>query len=232
MGNAPFSEFLDDYFAECEEHLAAVRRGVLDLEASAGQAHTDSGLINDLFRRFHSLKGLSGMVGFEDAEGLAHELENYLRSLREGKARVTPAGVDALIVGTRAMEQVIAAHREGQGTPNLEPVLAQLRGVTAAPIDGPPPSSPQAAEGPSGGGVPLKPDQERELAAAAAQGRKVWKVEFTPSQELNARGLNVNTLRAELQQQGQLVAALPFIGAGGGVVFRFFLVTDPAAPPP
>src|ERR671927_378752 len=81
--NEFFAEFLDDYFAECDEHLTVVRRGLLALECFIGQPHVDRALLDELFRSFHSLKGISAMVGVRPAEQLAHHLESYLRGLRD-----------------------------------------------------------------------------------------------------------------------------------------------------
>ena len=37
--------FLDDYFAEAEEHLAVIRRALLALEHSVGQRRIDGGVL-------------------------------------------------------------------------------------------------------------------------------------------------------------------------------------------
>ena len=86
--------FLDDYFAEAEEHLAVIRRALLTLEHSVGQRTIDGGVLEELFRSFHSLKGIAGMVDHRETEALAHELESYLRALREGDAVLTASGMD------------------------------------------------------------------------------------------------------------------------------------------
>ena len=46
-------------------------------------------LINTIFRQFHSLKGISGMVGFERISTFTHELESTLDRLRLGKLELT-----------------------------------------------------------------------------------------------------------------------------------------------
>ena len=96
--------FLDDYYAECEEHLASIRRGLLGLETSIGQPRPDAGLIEELFRSFHSIKGIAGMVEHRDSEVLAHEMESYLRVIREGEVRLTTHGHETLFAGVRALE--------------------------------------------------------------------------------------------------------------------------------
>ena len=95
-----FPDFLDDYFAECEEHLTGVRGLLLALEGSVGR-EINRGLLDELFRHFHSLKGISGMVEVRQAEDLAHRLEEYLRVLRKGDAILSTEGMDALFDGTQ-----------------------------------------------------------------------------------------------------------------------------------
>jgi len=78
------ADFMDDYFAECDEHLATIRRLLLDLEGSLVAARPlPASAIEDLFRSFHSIKGISGMVELREAEMLAHHMESYLRVLRQ-----------------------------------------------------------------------------------------------------------------------------------------------------
>ena len=84
--------FLDAYLAECDEHLATVRQALLVFEDSVGKAKPDRRLTEELFRSFHSLKGLAGMVEDRDAELLAHEMEGYLRGVRDGDVRLSTLG--------------------------------------------------------------------------------------------------------------------------------------------
>ena len=78
-------------FAEAEEHLAVIRRALLVLEKSIGQPRHDAANLEELFRSFHSLKGIAGMVEHRETELLAHELESYLRAIREGETVLTAA---------------------------------------------------------------------------------------------------------------------------------------------
>jgi len=56
------AQFLDDYFAECDEHLTVIRRDVLALEPLAEGTVVDRALVDELFRSLHTIKGLSCMV--------------------------------------------------------------------------------------------------------------------------------------------------------------------------
>ena len=200
--------FLDDYYAECEEHLASIRRGLLGLEASIGQPRPDAGLVEELFRSFHSIKGIAGMVEHRESEVLAHEMESYLRVIREGEARLTTLGHETLFAGVRALEQAIAAHRAKQSPPELDAVLSNLRALSLDP-----PGAVAAALESPGASLPA------------------WTCVFTPSAELAARGVNVDIVRARLRGAGEILRAVPLVGTGGAVSFEFLFtgVLDDAA---
>lgn len=213
--NEFFAEFLDDYFAECDEHLTIVRRGLLTLESFVGQAHLDRALLDELFRSFHSLKGISAMVGVRQAEQLAHHMESYLRGLRDEQLLLTTPGLDGLISGTKLLEQVVAARRDQSPPPDVAPLMLQLDALTAgqaeAALSAPGDASPAAAAASDG--------------LAADGGQKIWRFEFTPAPALAERGINVNTVRARLQEVGELTRAAPRVLSAGGIVFEFLVAT-------
>jgi two-component system chemotaxis sensor kinase CheA len=193
--------FLDDYFAECDEHLSTIRHALLALEASVGQPRPDPRVSEELFRAYHSLKGLAGMVEDRHTESLAHEMESYLRALRDGEVMLASRGVDALIDGTRALEQAVAAHQQRTSPPDQAATLSRLHELV-----GPPP-----APGPQ---PPVS-----EVSAVVMP--EPWECVFRPSAALSARGMNVNVVRARLREVGEIAGAAPVINADGGVAFRF-----------
>jgi two-component system chemotaxis sensor kinase CheA len=206
-----FAEFLDDYYAECDQHLLAVRRDLLGLEASP-----DPALLDDLFRRFHTIKGLSGMVGVRPAEELAHEIETILRPLRE-QAYLDPHLMELVTAGARLLEQVLASRRLSQPAPDIGPLLARLAAVAAPGATGEPAFAEERRPAPPAQ-VPfdLTPAERARLDEAVRAGACVWRIEFSPTRELAARGVSVNAVRARLQSLGQLVHAAPRTRPAGG----------------
>jgi two-component system chemotaxis sensor kinase CheA len=201
----PFAAgFMDEYFAECDEHLATMRRLLLDLESSvAAHQAVRPPVLEELFRSFHSIKGISGMVELRDAEMLAHHMESFLRVLRQRGARLSDKGLDALVAGVDLLEQTIAARRDQEPAPDARRVIDML--AAAAPGTG----SPAVAEA-----VPA----ERERKPA-------WRITFAPSAPLLARGINVDSVRARLREHGEILNASPRIMAGG-VAFEFVLAAN------
>ena len=207
--------FMDDYFAECDEHLTSVR-GIL-AEAQPALAHgLPAAALEELFRSFHSIKGLSGMVQLRDAELLAHHMESYLRLLRSREAPFTATGLDGLINGTSLLERVIAARRGHQPGPSISAALAQLDAL--APSAAPPLPEDEVAP------------EEPAAPPAAADGVR-WRVQFDPSPERAARGITVDRIRGRLQEVSEIVDAAPRIGTGGAIRFEFTVrnLSDPAA---
>ena len=206
MSNEFLDGFLDDYYAECDEHLTAIRRGLLSLDSSVGQPRPDAAVTEELFRSFHSIKGIAGMVEHRESEMLAHEMESYLRALREGEVRLTTQGVEVLIEGARALEHSIASRRTGHSQPDVSRVIASLAALVAD-LASPSP----AVDAPAG----------------APATSPVWRCTFTPSPTLVARGVNVDVVRARLRSGGDILRAVPLVAEGGAVAFEFLFTGGP-----
>lgn len=214
-GGEFFAQFLDDYFAECDEHLTLVRRHLLALEEQAGRPGVGQPLLDELFRSFHTLKGISGMVGLSEAEQLAHHLESYLRALRQGEARLGDEGVEALMAGVLMLEQVIAARRKEVAAPGIDAAVSRLQAAmsdSASDESAPPTLAGAEAEGET-------PRPGRDEAA------RTWRFEFAPTPALSERGVNVNSVRARLQEVGEILQAAPHVRGHGGIVFEFVVTT-------
>src|SRR5215216_1035777 len=136
-----FGQFLDDYYAECDEHLVSIRRSLLTLEDEVDSRTVDRAVLDNFFRSFHTLKGISGMVGLAAAEQLAHHLESYLRELREGTVVLTQSGFEALVSGVSLLEGVINARRNDQPIPSIHEMIARLQAISADSVTSEAPAS-------------------------------------------------------------------------------------------
>lgn len=200
-----FDQFLDDYYAECDEHLVSIRRSLVTLEDDVNALTVDRTLLDNLFRSFHTLKGISGMVGLSAAEQLSHHLESYLRELREGTLILSESGFETLVAGVSLLESVISARRNDQPLPSIDEMVNRLQNVSADSTR----SSGEHLTGP-------KNEQQTQR----------WEIEFTPTAALAERGVNVNSVRARLQELGQLVQSKPVVKGAGEIAFQFILVTN------
>jgi two-component system chemotaxis sensor kinase CheA len=197
--------FMEDYFAEAEEHLTAVRRGLLLIESAAG-GDPPPAVVEDLFRSFHSLKGLSAMVELREAERLAHEMESCLGAIHDRQFVPGAVGFEALVDGAHLLEQVIAARRARSAIPQVDGHIARL---TEACGTGASASDRASAVAPSS-----------PILSSAAPG-SLWKVTFTPSPDLVSRGIKVETIRARLADVGRIESVAPRVTTAGGISFDF-----------
>ncbi len=196
------ASFMEDYFAESEEHLAAVRRTLLMLEPAVGSGTPPASIVEELFRNFHSLKGISAMVELREAERLAHEMESYLGAIRDRRTVLSSSGFEALVEGANALDLVIAARRARATIPPVDQQIARL----------------SAAGGKEPASAAVTPPTPSASVSVAR-----WKVTFTPSADLVARGIKVDTIRARLADAGQLESVAPRVTPDGGISFEFIV---------
>src|ERR1700761_2239957 len=78
----------------------------------------DAGLLGEIFRSVHTIKGTTGFLGFDRLEKLAHAGEHLLGSLRDGRLAVTSdliSGLLHLLDGLRTI-LVLIEETGGEGT--------------------------------------------------------------------------------------------------------------------
>ena len=78
---------------ECAEHLAALEQALVALERAPG----DAGLLNEIFRSVHTIKGGAGSLGFNKLAGFAHVLEDVLDAFRAGRMKLDTSLVTVLL---------------------------------------------------------------------------------------------------------------------------------------
>jgi two-component system, chemotaxis family, sensor kinase CheA len=212
----PFADgFMDDYFAEADEHMVAVRRSLMALESALGSA-LPSAALEDLFRSFHSLKGISAMVELREAELLAHHMESCLRAVRQGALTLTTANFEILVDGVRMLEHVIASRRASTPQPSVDTAVEKLDELGRSGVEASRPAALTATDAPN------QPSQ------SGAQAH-LLRVTFVPSPQLVARGVKVDTVRARLMQIGEVKNVTPKVLPGGGISFEFDVQTSDAS---
>jgi two-component system chemotaxis sensor kinase CheA len=81
------------FLAEVDELLQRVEESLVDLE----RAPDDQGLLNEIFRAAHTIKGSSATIGHTRMAALTHAMETRLDDVRKGTAAVEPQLIEALL---------------------------------------------------------------------------------------------------------------------------------------
>ena len=129
------AELAGMFFAEALDHLGSIEATVLQLEGSP----TDTKLLNDVFRPFHTVKGNAGALGVTRVQELAHKVENLLDLARAGKHTMGPDDFDVVL---RSVDVVTSLLRDlqqrlaGQPGTDLEPERLAVMAAVEACIAG------------------------------------------------------------------------------------------------
>lgn len=245
--DVPFSD-LEGFFEEADEHLQGITRLLLEFEQRYSGAEKDRPLtalekaqqvekINALFRSFHTLKGLCGMVGLSAGAELSHAMESILREIREGHLPFSAELISALIEGVKRLTVVIAALRDSSAQPPaIEDILQRLQGYHPgkAPSKKPAilPEEPPAAPEAQGSVVEKLLASLNALEKALLEEMKqaqltIGVVVYDPTRQPSA-GSRVNQVRAFLDEHGKIIKAQPVIE---NQVVRFAFLWAGKTPP-
>lgn len=128
-------EYVRGFIEEGSEHIQAIESALLEVE----RAPDDTAKIDDLFRPFHTIKGLAGFLNLRDVNCLTHEAETLLDQARKGTRRITPALIDLIfdvVDIVKVQIGAIATHvMNPQGDvipqPPVSDMIGKLRAVVA-----------------------------------------------------------------------------------------------------
>ena len=181
-----FAQFQDAFFDEAAEHLAVVEDGLLELE----QNPEDRDLLNKIFRSAHSIKGGSGMFGFNAVAQFTHKMETLLDLLRNGQKAVSPAIADLLLKSTDCLKTLIEAAKTGAA---VDDATVQHLTEELASASGAGPQQPKASA-----------QDTKPTRASESQGEPTYTIKWTPPDWLFQRGLDPLQVLRELRGLGQL----------------------------
>ena len=118
------SQYLEIFIDETKEHLQSLNEQLLILEKEPENEST----INEIFRAAHTLKGMSGTMGYKRMQNLTHNMENIFSEIRNGKMSVTATIVDLLFKGLDALENYLSniSTTGDEGTEEYTEIISQL----------------------------------------------------------------------------------------------------------
>ena len=117
-------EELKVFLQEVDEQLQLLDKDIILLEKEPN----DVDLIQEIFRAAHTLKGSSGMLGFQKMAGLTHVMEDTLDRIHSGKLAVTAELIDSLLLSLDALKAMTAGLESGEeSTYDIQPLVVSLR---------------------------------------------------------------------------------------------------------
>lgn len=216
-------ELTREFLIESQEGLDRMERCLTELE----ERPEDTGLLADIFRSVHTIKGTTGFLGFKRLEKLAHAGENLLGLLREGKLHAdapTITGLLQLLDGLRGILKTIeATDAEGEGADQelihrleelqapaklqqAQPAHARGAGREAVSEAAPPPAAPPfpVAATPPPPSSPAAPAAEAKASGEADTDAARQRVQAGSAAESTLR-VDVTLLNRMMNLVGELV---------------------------
>jgi len=205
----PLEAIKATFFQECDELLADLESGLLELEGGGGDIET----VNAVFRAVHSVKGGAGAFGLEPLVRFAHVFETTLDDMRSGKLATEPAAVKVMLRAADVLADHVSAAR-GQGAVDEAGSLrlvAELKALCGGPA---------AAAGADGDDEVVMVDTEVEddgfgdfdftpviveiegPAEAEVAAMPTWRIGFKPSRAMYAKANETALLLRELDRIG------------------------------
>ena len=149
---AGMEDLLQDFLQESYDLLSDVDNKLVDLEKSPD----DKGLLNDIFRGFHTIKGGAGFLNATELVTLCHRTETLFDKLRNGELSLSPELMDMIMAATKGVRDMFGDLSSGVQPPPADPALIRsledaaagkpllVSSATAAPAAAPQAAAPQA----------------------------------------------------------------------------------------
>lgn len=123
---AGMEELLQDFLQEASDLLSEVDNKLVDLE----KMPDDRGLLNEIFRGFHTVKGGAGFLNATELVTLCHLTESLFDKLRVGELELTANLMDVIMAATKGVREMFGELGQGvQPQPADACVIADLRRV-------------------------------------------------------------------------------------------------------
>jgi two-component system chemotaxis sensor kinase CheA len=101
------SQFYGVFYEESHEHLDEMEHLLMELSLD----DPDLEELNSIFRAAHSIKGGSGVFGFDALTGLTHVMENILDLARKSELALTKKIVDQLLITVDSLNQILTCYQ-------------------------------------------------------------------------------------------------------------------------
>ena len=110
------NEFVEDALG----HLQTIELNFLSLESDPGNLK----IIDDIFRPFHTIKGVAGFLGLGLIHKICHEIESLLDDGRKGKIAITGAVSDLVLEVVDFLKEIIPLCKDAE---NLAAIFDQYK---------------------------------------------------------------------------------------------------------
>lgn len=199
------------FFEEANELLESLEGYLLSLEENP----TDKEIISAVFRIMHTIKGSSGMFGFDAISGFTHEVESAFDTVRNGVAPVTPELIKLTLQSRDHILNMLGGNiSEDESARLIEEFKQLMAPYKNASKEGPVVEAPKAApasekNAEKDNSVPIKKTTiTSQKAQTDTAPLTTWRISFTPSPSILCNGTRPSLMIKELTEMGDSTVIL------------------------
>lgn len=199
------NQYLDVFLEEAKEHIENLNKYLLELENNPSQE-----IVDEIFRSAHTLKGMSGTMGFTQLLELTHEMENLLQEIRSQEISVNEHIIDTLLKSVDILEELIhdvEEHGQEQER-DIHMVLQMLKGKKAIGLDE---AKVTPNENEENYVFSFNEYEERIIRKALEQGLYIWRVKVTLVDECLLKSARAFLVFKNLEAFGDIIKTEPSV---------------------
>lgn len=199
------SDYKDEFIAESMELLSKLENNLLVLESTPDNQQE----LEEFLRGLHTLKGSSGMYGFEKIGQLMHSLESIFDSARKSEEGINAAILNLGLESIDFAMQVFQSKEDvGTTDENEYNLLLKRMGKRLEKL-----SASESGE------------KEKAQNFAGHTAQKTYYIKFTVEKDFESRGIKIESVFKELEESGTLIS-IPEKNEDGEIVeWELFFVS-------
>lgn len=197
------NQYLDVFLEEAKEHIENLNKYLLELENNPSQETVD-----EIFRSAHTLKGMSGTMGFTQLSELTHEMENLLQEIRNHKINVDEQIIDTLLKCVDILEELIddvEEHGQEQQR-DIHLVIQKLKGQNDIYL-----KNVNAIENKKKDIFDFNEYEDRLIRKALDQGLYIWKIDIKLVDECLLKSARAFLVFKTLEAFGDIIKTEPSV---------------------
>ncbi|MGE8079137.1 chemotaxis protein CheW [Peribacillus loiseleuriae] len=207
------NQYLEVFIEESKEHLQTCSEQLLELEKHP----QDIGIVNEIFRSAHTLKGMSATMGYEDLANLTHKMENILDEIRNEKIQLSSEIFDVIFLAVDDLEAMVMSIAEGgNGKRDVSEVVAKLEMIEngESPLSIGIAEVAAAVEMPISESVAKSVYDEFELTVlqqSKEQGFESYEIKVSLREDCLLKGARVFMVFEVLEKLGEIIKSTPSV---------------------
>lgn len=176
---------LTAFIEETKELLAELESVLIELE----KKHDDKELIAKSFRLLHTIKGSSGMFGFDDISMFTHDIENAFESIRNGDLEISKEIIDLTLAAKDQIQLMLDKDASSKvDETEINKIIGSFRKIAF-----------QIGKSKTSG---VKKEKNEKTYAEKLIYNSLYKIRFEPFENIFLKGVNPILLIDELKNLG------------------------------